>query len=385
MVSMRKGALSIAVTVGFVAACGADRPLSSGLQATTTKGPATSSGGTGGSAGAPTGGAGSTVSPKGGGGSTVSPTGGVARVEVFMGTFSQPRGLAVADAQTAWVTDHDHALVRLNLGAHDSTTVAWSDPKETIVFPPSGVLSLAGQIYATQGCSFQKFTPETAHVDFLQGGGPGGCGPSGVAAGLYGLATDGTTLYWGYPDNIDTAIFSHELATIETSTDYAILAGNIVYQGEGASDGVAGDVKMSAPRGLALDGAGSLYFADEMNHAIRRIDVSNGDTKTLAGALGQPGADDGSREIARFRAPQGLALDGQGALYVADHDNGLVRRVSLSDWSVSTVVGEAGVFDVRAGVQPTPVGHPTGIALTPAGDLIVSADVEGAVLLVHLP
>jgi len=254
------------------------------------------------------------------------------------------------------------------------------------VFPPSGVLIWKGTIYTTQGCSFQKFIPATATVDFLMGGGPGGCGGMNVAPGLYGLATDGTTLYWNYPDFINMAILSHEMWSIEMSFSYKVVAGDFDYvSGAGAQDGVGPAAKMNAPRGLALDGAGGLFFADELNHAIRRVDLSNGETRTFAGALREPGAQDGPLAAARFDKPEGLAFDGRDSLYVADHDNGLVRVVSLAAGTVSTVAGVAGNFAVAAGQTPAPIGHPTGLALTPAGDVLVSSDSEGAVLIVHLP
>ena len=142
---------------------------------------------------------------------------------------------------------------------------------------------------------------------------------------------------------------------------------------------------MHGPRGLALDGSGGLFFADEVNHAIRRIDLATGATSTFAGALGAAGSGNGVADVARFNGPQGIAYDPRGALYVADHGNGLVRRVDLGSRQVTTVAGTLNDFTVAPGPLPAAVGHPMGLALTPDGDLLVTADVESAVLVVHLP
>jgi streptogramin lyase len=360
-------AVLVALFTGeLLSACG-NAPLvgGPGPSASAGAGGATS---TGGSSPASTGGS--------GGAAPSLPGGAPPSIEAFTGTFDTPRGIAVQDASTAWVTDNTHALVRLDLATRKASAVpwTWTNPMLKAGVMPSGVMVWKDAIYATQGCSFQGFNAASATVDFLQGGGPGGCTTGAVEPGLYGLATDGATLYWNYPDNIDMAIFSHVLGTIETSYDYQIVAGTLDFvSGAGARDGVGPAAKLNVPRGLALDGSGGLYFADELNHAIRRVDLASGDTRTIAGALGQPGAQDGALADARFNKPEGLAFDGHDSLYIADHDNGLVRRLAISTGMVSTV-----------GSRATPIGNPTGLALTPAGDLLVSADSENAVLIIHL-
>ena len=63
---------------------------------------------------------------------------------------------------------------------------------------------------------------------------------------------------------------------------------------------------------------------------------------------GVAGADDGSFDTARFRAPQGMALQGH-VLYVADTGNHVLRRVDLQRHTVQTVAGtgdKARVFNV---------------------------------------
>jgi DNA-binding beta-propeller fold protein YncE len=92
----------------------------------------------------------------------------------------------------------------------------------------------------------------------------------------------------------------------------------------GYVDGPAMAARFVWPTGLALAKDGSLFIADTGNHCIRRL--QNGVVTTYAGAR-TPGNADGERLEARFALPQGLALDDDGNLYVADFGNG-IRRIT---------------------------------------------------------
>jgi len=83
-----------------------------------------------------------------------------------------------------------------------------------------------------------------------------------------------------------------------------------------------------------------VFVADGGNHAIRRITPS-GDVTTFAGTLGSSGAQDGNGSTARFNSPAALGLDALGNIYVADRNNGTVRKITPSA-DVTTVAGNAG-------------------------------------------
>ena len=58
---------------------------------------------------------------------------------------------------------------------------------------------------------------------------------------------------------------------------------------------------------------------------------------TLAGAAGMPGSASGIGADARFNAPNGVAVDGQGNLFIADTSNNWIRRVELATGEVTTL------------------------------------------------
>jgi hypothetical protein len=87
-------------------------------------------------------------------------------------------------------------------------------------------------------------------------------------------------------------------------------------------------VRFYNPSGLAVDGAGNVYVADEGNHRIRKISPA-GVVTTLAGSV-IFGFTDGTGTAASFRSPSGVAVDGAGNVYVADELNQAIRKISVS-------------------------------------------------------
>lgn len=83
-------------------------------------------------------------------------------------------------------------------------------------------------------------------------------------------------------------------------------------------------------------------MADMYNNRIRRI-LRDGTTSTIAGS--HAGLVDGVGTAVKLNSPWGIALDhGTGTLFVADHGNHRIRKVTLADGAVSTVCGSSRGF-----------------------------------------
>src|SRR6266404_8360777 len=91
------------------------------------------------------------------------------------------------------------------------------------------------------------------------------------------------------------------------------------------------------PQGVAVDASGIVYVADTANNRVRRI-ASDGTVSTLAGD-GTAGFQDGPGSQARFNAPQGIAADNLGNIYVADTGNSSLRAINAAG-EVRTVAGD---------------------------------------------
>src|SRR5262249_52566028 len=81
---------------------------------------------------------------------------------------------------------------------------------------------------------------------------------------------------------------------------------------------------VSGIEGLAVDGDGNVYVADQGNNTIRRM-TPDGVVTTLAGRAREAGASDGDRDTARFFAPISLAVDASGNVFVAHRANDYFR------------------------------------------------------------
>jgi hypothetical protein len=80
-----------------------------------------------------------------------------------------------------------------------------------------------------------------------------------------------------------------------------------------------------------------LFIADSNHNRIVISDLQ-GNVREVIGD-GQPRLQDGDFETASFFRPQGLALDDENNLYVADTENNAIRLVALDDRTVRTIAG----------------------------------------------
>ncbi|XP_050237838.1 uncharacterized protein LOC126687338 isoform X2 [Mercurialis annua] len=98
----------------------------------------------------------------------------------------------------------------------------------------------------------------------------------------------------------------------------------------GFSDGEAGSARFNKPKSFAVDNKGNVYVADRNNGAIRKI-TDSGRTSTIAGGYSKGvGREDGLAQNATFSSDFDLAFVAQEcALLISDHGNQLVRRIDL--------------------------------------------------------
>jgi sugar lactone lactonase YvrE len=144
-------------------------------------------------------------------------------------------------------------------------------------------------------------------------------------------------------------------------------------------DGFSGDgspatrASLAAPQGVAVDAQGNLYIADTGNNRVRRVDRS-GVITTVAGDGVRAYSGDGLRAPqASLNAPSGVTLDTEGNLYIADTGNSRVRRTDPSG-VISTVAGTgryAFAGDGGPAIQAS-LAAPSGLAVDPDGNLFVA-------------
>jgi uncharacterized protein (TIGR03437 family) len=144
--------------------------------------------------------------------------------------------------------------------------------------------------------------------------------------------------------------------------------------------GIAGDgndavsAELYGPRGLAIDDLGNIYIADQFNHRIRKISVTDGSIITVAGS-GTIGAfGDGDLAVnAELRYPCGVAVDTSGNIYIADTGNHVIRKVD-GDHNIWTIAGQYtnGYSGDNGAATHALLNRPTGLAVAADGTLYIS-------------
>ncbi len=137
----------------------------------------------------------------------------------------------------------------------------------------------------------------------------------------------------------------------------------------GDDDGTGDGARFRNPNGIAIDASGNVYTAELIGHRIRKI-TPEGTSTTLAGS-GTGGYADGTGTSASFNAPAGVAVDASGNVYVADAGNNRIRKITPAG-VVTTLAGD-GTADYADGTgTAAQFWNPRGITLDGAGNLYVA-------------
>ena len=119
---------------------------------------------------------------------------------------------------------------------------------------------------------------------------------------------------------------------------YTLFAG--IPSALGTSNGPALQATFNESYDVAVDGNGNVYVADGQNNVIRKI---AGGVVTIFAGTGVAGSADGPAATASFNSPEGVAVDSNGNVYVADTYNSTIRKITISGGvaTVSTYAGTA--------------------------------------------
>ena len=165
----------------------------------------------------------------------------------------------------------------------------------------------------------------------------------------------------------------HRVTMLDAAGRPSVLAGTGEkgYAGDG---GPAAEARFNGPHHLLLGPDGALYVADTWNYVVRRIDLATREITTVAGTgvKGYSG-DGGPARAAQFGGVFNLAFHA-GRLYVCDLDNRRVRAVDLRTGIVTTVAGngEKGVPRDGEDARTQPFVDPRAIAFDAKGNLYVA-------------
>ncbi len=208
-------------------------------------------------------------------------------------------------------------------------------------------------------------------------GGSAGCGDTGSDAGV-GFASD-PALAVDADGNVYAAdIYLGEDQPCNRIRKIAPDGTTTTLSGQGTrafQDGPPGEAAFNAPQGMAVDSSGFVYVGDTGNYRIRKI-APDGTTTTLAGNGIGAFADGtgGPNGTASFDYPRGVAVDALGNVYVADENNVAIRKIA-PDGTTTTLAGNGigGHVDGTLGINGTArFEGPTAVAIGDGGEIYVA-------------
>jgi DNA-binding beta-propeller fold protein YncE len=139
-----------------------------------------------------------------------------------------------------------------------------------------------------------------------------------------------------------TEVLNHRVLRVDLERGELTTVAGCGRRGYSGDGGLAVEAALNEPYEVRFDRDGNMYLVEMQNHVVRRVD---GDTKivsTLAGT-GRPGfgGDGGPATAAPLRQPHSIAVDRNGAIYVADIGNHRIRRIDPKTGNIESIAGNS--------------------------------------------
>jgi NHL repeat len=228
-------------------------------------------------------------------------------------SFLKPVGIALDTLGNSFVMEDERLLVRKISPAGQVTTFK-SEPRAGRIPPTYTSIAVdnVNNVYTTSRFAalafLGKITPAGVASNFSCGS---RCYPDAVTADNLGnvyVATIGT-IHRIAPDGSVVNLAGDATAPLD------------VY---GSTDGTGAAARFNNPLAIAADNKGNLFVADTGNHTVRKV-TSAGVVTTIAGKPGVSGTTTGSLP-GLLNSPRGIVVDGAGSLYVST-ENAVVKIV----------------------------------------------------------
>jgi len=299
----------------------------------------------------------------------------------------QPQGVALDADGNLFIADSSHRRIRrVDAETGIITTVAGTGDEG---FTGDGGPATDAQLGVVLGLAVDGdgnlfFADVTYHVVWRVDGSTGiitvvaGTGSPGYT-GDGGPADEATlTSPWDVAVDTDGNLF---IADTNNNVVRIVDTGGTIdtYAGTGSpgfsgAGGLATSAELKKPEGVAVDADGNLFIADEANHRIRRVDATSKNITTVAGTTtGGYSGDGGPATSAELHYPTSVAVNGDGDLFIVDSENCAIRRVDGTTQTIVTIAGTGACgFNGDGDPSTALLNYPLG--LTVVGETVFFGD-----------
>ena len=222
-------------------------------------------------------------------------------------------------------------------GDNGLSTAAALDNPYAVAFDPAGDLYIAD----TNNSVVRKIAVGTGIITTVAGSGEYGVAGDGGPA-LEAELQDPFDVAVDSSGNLFIAdSFINRIRRVDAVTGIITTVAGTGQAGFSGDGGPAEEAMLNLPAGIALDSSDDLLIADTDNNRIRKVDLATGTITTIVGT-GEDGfsGDGGPALAAALSFPSGVAIDGAGNLFIADDGNGTIRQVAADTNIITTVAGD---------------------------------------------
>ncbi len=318
--------------------------------------------------------------------------------------LNYPAGLGVDPSGNLYIADMSNACIRkINVSTGLISTIAGIPGNSSGWFTGNGgpatsarfswyvlgaVAHPSGNIYiADAGSSIIcMITISTGIINIIAGvnglAGSSGDGGAATSAKLnypVAMALDATGNILYIAD-----CYNHKVRKINIATGIISTVAGTGSAGSTGDGGQAIAAKLNYPVGLAVDATGNVYIGDGVNNKVRKVTIATGIITTFAGTgIAGLSGDGGPATSATLNAPQGLAVDGSGSVFVADMFNHRIRKIESATGIITTVAGSTIGFSGDGGPAMTAkLNGPWSIAIQSDCNLFIADQVNQRIRMV---
>jgi sugar lactone lactonase YvrE len=306
-------------------------------------------------------------------------------------------------AGSAGTTGDGTAATSAKLSA--TTTAVAVDSNNTVYIADAGSSNVRAVCQTVAGCSVFGKGVSNGNIESVVGTGTNGFTGEGYPVQIGSSTTSklsapkgvyfdrtGGNLYIADTSNqmIRKVVNDTTTGQFTSGVNYLVaVAGNGT---SGWTDQVpAAGAGLVAPEAIAADTNGNIFIADKGDNRVREYVANINSVVTIMGTGASGASGDGAASIlAKLNAPEGIAVDANGVVYVADTGNNKVRAICPyggSTCSVLNVSVGAGLPQVVAGgaltagtcadgvsatLSTCKLNSPKGLEVNSAGDLYIA-------------